>query len=113
VDGEPRQARGCAAWREPIQPRSDEQGSSDQENRRRDVKETDRQWTGRRSECEHYGKRDLYGREALLLMADQNDNGRLRGPPVTASLDLDFRPALNLLLSAVGNLDSGVAAKEP
>src|ERR1700730_8026120 len=46
-------------------------------------------------------------------MADQDDNARLRGPPVTASLDLDFRPALNRLLSAVGNLDSGVAAKEP
>lgn len=46
-------------------------------------------------------------------MADQDHNGRLRGPPVTASLDLDFRPALNRLLSAVGNLDSGVAAKEP
>src|SRR5258708_22055824 len=52
-------------------------------------------------------------RRDLLLLATHNDAEWRRDLPVTASLDLDHRPARNFLLRAVGDLQAGIAAEEP
>jgi hypothetical protein len=93
VDGEPRQRRNAPRGGKRSSPGSDEQGSGDQEDRGCSVKDKDWRWTGWCSEQKREGKRDEQRRGALLLLTDAGDARWLRGPPVTASLDLDFGAA--------------------